>query len=60
MGGYLWKYARDLYQIFAHVAYVRGSVQLRHVDDWPHRLWREGCDGSAQRGRSVIYDCLVV
>ena len=24
--------------IFVHVAYVRGSVLLRHVDDRPHRL----------------------
>jgi len=29
---------RDLYQFFAHVAYVRGSVLLRHVDHRPHRL----------------------
>ena len=28
---------------FGHVAYVRGSVFLRHVDDRPHRL-------SARRG----------
>ena len=25
-------------KFFAHVAYVRGSVLLRHVDDKPHRL----------------------
>ena len=41
---------------------VRGSVLLRHVDDRPHRLsagrWAEG-DGSAQRRRSVTYDCRV-
>jgi len=31
-------HARSLgYQIFVHVAFVRGSV-LRHVDDRPHRL----------------------
>jgi len=29
---------RDLYQFFVHVACVRGSVLLRHVDDRPHRL----------------------
>jgi len=46
---------------FVRVAYVRGSGLLRHVDDGPHRLSaREGGDGSAQRGRSVIYDCHVV
>ena len=43
-----------------HVAYVRGSVLLRHVDDRPHRLSTGRADGSAQRGRSVIYDCLVM
>ena len=50
---------RDLYQIFVHVAHVRGSVLLRHVDDRPHRLSAGSGDGSAQHGRSVIYDCLV-
>jgi len=58
---------RDLYQYFAHVAYVRGSVLLRHVYDRPHRLSPgrgflpienalsagKG-DGSAQRGRSML------
>ena len=29
---------RDLYQIFAHVAFVRASVLLWYVDDRPHRL----------------------
>ena len=29
---------RDLYQIFVHVAFVRGSVLLRHVYDRLHRL----------------------
>ena len=28
--------------LFVHVAYVRGSVLLRHVDDRPHRLSGEG------------------
>jgi len=41
--GYLWNHTRDLYLF---VAYVHGSVLLRHVDDRPHRLsagrgWRE-------------------
>jgi len=45
--GYLRNHARDLYQIFVHVAYVL----LRHADDRPHRIYRqEGGDGSAQRG----------
>jgi len=42
-----------------HVAYVRGSVLFRHVYDRPHRLSAGRGDGTAQRGRSVIYDCLV-
>jgi len=56
--GYLQNHTRDLYRVFVHVAYVRGSV-LRHVDDSLHRLSSGRDDGSAQRGRSVIYDCLV-
>jgi len=36
--GYLRNHTRDLYQIFAHVAYVRGSVILRHVYDRLHPL----------------------
>ena len=49
-------------KFFVRVACVRGSVILWHVDDRPHRLsaGREGVDGSAQRGRSVIYDCLIM
>ena len=35
---YLWNHTRDLYQFFVHVAHVRDSVLLRHVDDRPHRL----------------------
>ena len=50
-------HARSL-PIFVHVAYVRGSVLLRHVDDRPHCLSAGRGDGSAQRGQSVIYDCL--
>jgi len=59
--GYLRNRTRDLYQFFVHVAYARGSVLLRQVDDRPHRLsaGREGVtDCSAQHGRSVICDCL--
>jgi len=51
-------HARSL-PFFVHVAYVRGSVLLRHVDDSPHRQSAGRGDGSVQRGRSVIYDCLV-
>jgi len=36
--GYLQNHTCDLYQIFVHVAYVRGSVLFRHVDDRPHRV----------------------
>jgi len=57
--GYLRNRTRDLYQIFVHVVYVCGSVLLRHRDDRPHRLSAGRGDGSGQRGRSVIYDCLV-
>jgi len=52
--------ARSLPIFFVHVAYVRGSVLLRHVDDRPHRLSAGMGDGGAQHGRSVIYDCLVI
>jgi len=45
---------------FVHVAYVRGSVLLWQVDDRLHRLSTGRGDGSAQRGRSVIYDCFVI
>jgi len=56
------------------VAYVRGSVLLRHVYGRPHRLspgrgfssllkmhyWPGKGDGSAQPGaKYAIYDCLV-
>jgi len=49
--GYLPNHTRDLY---------RGSVLLRHGEDRPHRLSAGRGDGSAQRWRSVIYDCLVI
>ena len=43
-------------KFFVHVAHV-----LWHADEWLHRLSAgRGGDGSAQRGRSVIYDCLIV
>ena len=45
---------------FCACFYVRGSVLLRHVDDRPHCLSAGRGDGSAQRGRSVIYDYLVI
>ena len=35
--GYLRNHTRDLYQIFVHVAYVRGSVLYQHVYDRPPR-----------------------
>ena len=47
-------HTRDLYQISVHVAYVVGSVLLRHVDDRPHRLSAGRDDGTAQRGRSML------
>jgi len=52
--GYFGNHTRDLYQIFVHVAYVRGWVIIRHVDDRPHHLSAEEGDGSAQNVRSVI------
>jgi len=50
---------RDLYQVCVYAAYVRGSVIIRHVDDRPHHLSAEEGDGSAQNGRSVIYDRII-
>jgi len=56
--GYLRNHTRDLYQFFVYVAYVCGSVALRHVYDRPHRLspgrsflphWK-----CAQHGRSML------
>jgi len=43
-----------------HVAYVHGSVLLRHVDNRPHRLSAGRGEKSAQCRRSVIYDWLVI
>ena len=66
--GYLMNHTHDLTKFFMHVACVRGSVLIRHVDDRLHCLspgrgfllhWkciisRKG-DGSAQRGRSMLF-----
>ena len=41
-------------QIFVHVAYVRGSVHSGMLTIGRIAYRREGSDGSAQRGRSVI------
>jgi len=72
--GYLENHTRDLYQIFfVHVAYVRGSVLLRHVDDRPHCvspgrgflphlkciIGRERGWECTARAKYAIYDCLV-
>jgi len=47
-------------KFFMRVAYVRGSVPFRGMLMIGRIAYRpEGGDGSAQRGRSVIYDCLV-
>jgi len=54
-------HARSLPIFKIHVAMsLAPSVLLRHVDDRPHRLSAGRGDGSAQRGRIVIYDCLVM
>jgi len=37
--GYLRNHTRDLHRNFVHVAYVSGSVLLRHVEDCPHSSW---------------------
>jgi len=50
--GYLRNHTRDLCQIFMHVAYVRGSVLLRHVYDRPHRL-------SPGRGFLPHWKCII-
>jgi len=38
---------------------ARGLVRLQYNDDRPHRLSEGRGNGSAQHGRSVIYDCIV-
>ena len=44
---------------FVHVAYVRGSVLLRHVDDRPHHLsarsGRRECTAQAKRNLRLTY-----
>ena len=45
-------------KFFVHVAYVRSS-DLQHFNDRPHCLLAGRSDGSAQHGRSVIYNCLI-
>jgi len=50
--GYFQNHTRDLYQIFVDVAYVRGSVLLRHVYDRPHRL-------SPERGFLPLLKCII-
>jgi len=59
--GYLQNHMRDLYQIFVHVAHVRGSVLLQHIYDRERfssplkmHYWPGKGDGSAQRGRSML------
>ena len=66
--GYLRNHMRDLYQIFAHVAFVRDSVLLQHAYTIGRIVYRrEGVffpienalsagkgDGSAERGRSML------
>jgi len=65
--GYPRNHTSDLCQVFMRVAYVRGSVRLRHVYDRPYHLspgrvffLNENAlsagkgDGSAQRGRSML------
>jgi len=60
MGGYPRNHARDLYQMFCTLPMfmARSSSGTLTIGRIAYR--REGGDGSAQRGRGVIYDCLVV
>jgi len=48
--GYLRNHTRDLYQFFAHVAYIRGSVFFRHVYNRLHRLTAGRGDGVHSAG----------
>ena len=52
-------HTRDLYQFFVRVAYVCGSVFSGMLTVGRIACWREEGNWSAQRGRSVIYVCLV-
>jgi len=58
--GYLRNQTRNLYQFLRMLpmSMARSSSGMLMIGRIPYR--REGDDGSAQRGRSVIYDCLVV
>ena len=51
---YLRNHTRNLYQ-FLPMSVARSSSGMLTIGRIAHR--REGDDGSAQRGRSVIYDC---
>ena len=57
--GFLRNHMRDLYQIVCvlPMSVARSSSGMLMIACIAYR--REGGDGSAQRGRSVIYDCLV-
>ena len=64
---------REIFIIFVHVAYGRGSDLLRHGNEIPregailgvfgckrdHSISTEKAMGVHMCGRSVIYDCLV-
>ena len=50
---------RAIFTIFVHVAYVHGSVSSGTMTIGRIAYRREAGDGSAQRKRSIIYDCLV-
>jgi len=45
-----------LFDVVYHIWWIKDF----HIDDRPHRLSAGRGDGSAQRGRSVICDCLVI
>jgi len=47
-------------ELFVHVAHVRGSASSGTLTIGRIAYRRKGGDRSAQRGRSVIYNCLVV
>ena len=58
--GYLRNHTRDLYQFLCvlPLSVARSSCDTLTIGRIAYR--QEGGDGSAQRGRSVIYDCLVI
>ena len=57
--GYLRNHTRDLYD-FVHIAYVRARSSSGMLTIGRIAYRRKGGDGSAQCGRSAIYDCLVL